>query len=624
MASSHSQDRCNPWLPLLAGLLLAAVALPLFVRMPLTNDAEMYDLQADLVRRGGVLYRDALEPNLPGVVWVHLAARSLLGPGSEALKVFDLAVFAGILALAARLVVLAGGSLAAALWTTVGLAGFYWSQSEWIHCQRDVWLLLPALGAVTWRIEAFHAGRALSHARRLGAATLEGVLWGCGVWLKPHVVLPAAGVWLASQLLQAHPASDSDSAEAPGEALPPDHALRPFRQQVVRSLWEFGGLFLGAGAVGALGIAWMVRSGCWPHFVDTAWHWNPDYFAAGKAHWTWDRFVPMVLRFFPWFGLHVVALAILAGGLWRPAAGSTTITPSRRAVLTLIAACYGGWLIQSFGLQHLFDYIHAPAILLAILLVSAWSLALPLPLIRLAGMGIALLAWWWSPMWQPARLKLWSVCLRGPVTPAVRDRLSHFRNPNRRDLERIAEFLRGQNVSEREVCFYNSDFVGMYRQMGLLPPTRYVYFYETVRFLPTHKDEILQAVRAAPHRFVVTDVLSAGIRADRMERLGPNGPLADVTAQPRGWTAGYPWSFPAVYRAGTYLVHRIDGPVTELSLPKTELPPPRTPAASPETTGNRSLTQHLGTSSLGTSSLGTSSLGTSSLGTSSLGTSSAP
>src|SRR5581483_4351069 len=90
--------------PLVLLTVFAILILPQFVRMPLTNDAEMYDLQAHLLRQGGVLYRDVLEPNLPGVVWVHYMVRSLFGERSEALKFFDLAVFAGILVCAAKLV----------------------------------------------------------------------------------------------------------------------------------------------------------------------------------------------------------------------------------------------------------------------------------------------------------------------------------------------------------------------------------------------------------------------------------------------------------------------------------------------------------------------------------------
>ena len=62
--------------------LLLAVNVPLFLCMPLTDDTTLYDLQARNLMQGGVMYRDIFEPNLPGVVWVHIAIRSLLGTSS--------------------------------------------------------------------------------------------------------------------------------------------------------------------------------------------------------------------------------------------------------------------------------------------------------------------------------------------------------------------------------------------------------------------------------------------------------------------------------------------------------------------------------------------------------------
>jgi hypothetical protein len=542
----------GPLLPLLLLATLGVIAIPLFVRMPLTNDAETYDLQVDIVRRGGVLYRDALEPNLPGVIWVQLAVRSLLGDSPEALKAFDLLVFAGIALLAARLVMLAGGSGRAAAWTALGLAGFYWSQSEWNHCQRDVWMLLPALAAITCRLESRHRGRNLSSFHRFCLAVVEGVFWGCGVWLKPYIVLPAAGVWLSSQLIAWN-----------WKAM----------------FTELAGLLLGGGMVGALGVAWMMHSGCWPYFVDMALHWNREYFAAGRAHWTLDRFVPMVLRFFPWFGLHLVAMPLAVGACLRSLTNRETASDcrlrTRDSVAMLLSAAYVGWLVQSFAFQHLFDYIHAPGVLLSILLLAVCTVAANTvsPLMRGGWVCLAAVAVFWSPCVQPARLSLWTTCVNGPMTPAVRDRLSHFQNPNRQDLARVAEFLEKQGVSGRDVCFFNSDFVGMYRQMDLAPPTRYTYLFEIVRFLPSHHEQVLEDVAAAPHRFVVTDVATTGITPDKMDRLGPNGVLTDAKAQPRNWTRGYPWSCPAVFRAGTYLVHRVDGPIDALSQPAGEILP---------------------------------------------------
>ncbi len=78
-------NRCRV---LIAGLLLALLVsqVPIFVRLTLTPDAVLYDLQAGCLLEGGVLYRDVLEPNLPGVVWIHAVVRSVAGWSPEALQ----------------------------------------------------------------------------------------------------------------------------------------------------------------------------------------------------------------------------------------------------------------------------------------------------------------------------------------------------------------------------------------------------------------------------------------------------------------------------------------------------------------------------------------------------------
>ena len=65
------------------------VAAPLFLRMPLTNDTLLYDLQTRLFTEGAVPYRDILEPNWPGVFWIHSAIRGVFGRSSEAMRAFD-------------------------------------------------------------------------------------------------------------------------------------------------------------------------------------------------------------------------------------------------------------------------------------------------------------------------------------------------------------------------------------------------------------------------------------------------------------------------------------------------------------------------------------------------------
>src|SRR5215213_3440466 len=76
----------------LAGLL--AVNLPGFLCLGLDCDILMYDLCARRVLAGDVHYRDLLENNFPGIVWLHMAVRSLFGWRSEALRAVDFTIVA--------------------------------------------------------------------------------------------------------------------------------------------------------------------------------------------------------------------------------------------------------------------------------------------------------------------------------------------------------------------------------------------------------------------------------------------------------------------------------------------------------------------------------------------------
>src|SRR5262245_53244621 len=99
LAPSPHPDKLAPaggrlgWLAL---AILLATAVPLYLRLPLFSDLIQYDLSARVVLRGGVHYRDVFDTNLPGMVWVHMAVRSLFGWSPEAFRMADLAVVSAI------------------------------------------------------------------------------------------------------------------------------------------------------------------------------------------------------------------------------------------------------------------------------------------------------------------------------------------------------------------------------------------------------------------------------------------------------------------------------------------------------------------------------------------------
>src|SRR5262245_61569347 len=115
------------WLGWCALAVLLLVAVPLHLRMPLFADVIQYDISARVALKGGIPYRDVFDTNLPGMVWVHMAVRSLLGWSPEAFRLADLAVVLAIILLLVGWLRLLGRPAATQVWAAVLLYAFYFS-----------------------------------------------------------------------------------------------------------------------------------------------------------------------------------------------------------------------------------------------------------------------------------------------------------------------------------------------------------------------------------------------------------------------------------------------------------------------------------------------------------------
>src|SRR5262249_44993775 len=156
-----------------------------FLCMPLWNDVNHYDLCARTLLRGGVLYRDVFDNNLPGIIWMQAAVRAALGWRPEALRLPGF----GIMALGVLLLLGWGparGRGAAARAPPAGaLALFYLFTPEFSQCQRDGWMLLPATVALRLRDRRLRAACTAPGTAVFGGAVLEGLCWGAAFWVKP-------------------------------------------------------------------------------------------------------------------------------------------------------------------------------------------------------------------------------------------------------------------------------------------------------------------------------------------------------------------------------------------------------------------------------------------------------
>lgn len=515
----------------IAALLVSNV--PLFLCTPLTHDATYYDLQVQCIQNGGVLYRDLLEPNLPGVVWIHYAVRAIGGWSPAALRVFDLVMFSGTVYL---LCVLGfHGRLRSSIPPLFVLAAFlfYLSTSPWNHCQRDLWMLLPSLGALFLRASTVSswAGAGAVAKWHIQRSFVEGALWGVAFWIKPHVAIPAAAVILASLMM-----------------------LNWSR----RTLASVASVIAGGMIVGIAGSCWLIANDVWPHFWETQLHWNPEYLAA-RRYWTWSvEGVEVFNGFPPWSFLHLIAIPCAAYDLvrgWRSrhdVADSTTDASRRRL---LLSALYLGWMLQAVVLQQAFSYVQTPGVLLAIALTACRPCAPELVSMRRSFVttvfAIALVT---SPCIDRTRLGCWPACVtRGP-TIELGAALQPGDDQGWNNYPGLVEYLQSQSVSDQDVEVYHSRLLSLYLDLGLRPPHRYALPDVHRAFFSSRSLEISETIQRSRYRFVVTDLRTLGVTtadlARLAERSSPNMQL------PSMWAQRYPFTLPVLFRSGPFCVHK--------------------------------------------------------------------
>lgn len=585
---------------LLIALLVSQV--PLFLQMSLTPDTVLYDLQSQCVSRGGVLYRDIVEPNLPGVVWLHLAVRGLAGDSAVVLRIFDLLIVGGIAAVLGLSVwySLPGNGFSGRSGTlpssdrpdpdrdasdrlpcsavSIGVAAivfsFYFGTSEWCHCQRDTWMLLPCLLAagcrarVSWKT-AVPTERDTDFHKFI--PVLEGVLWGVAVWLKPFVVIPALFVIAASFAIP-RSASQTGSHTDLSES---DHRIPRRNVPCELMMILFGGLL-----VGASGIWWMTTSGCWQWFAETMTEWNGQYFRSGRNRWTPDRLQAHAERFGPWIWLHVpaiiLAIRLPASGIPRPVSGNggaRSDTELSAAVASgLLHALYLGWMLQAFALQQLFDYVHVPGLFLAMTIcvrhVAVSFRTMPGNTVSgnlSAALVFALIVSGIvnSPVTRWPRLRLWPECVAagfsGCLSDESRDDLSIGPFPRWMEFQPILEKLRSLQAEAEHggILAYSGNTIHVYPAMGCQPPTRFVYVDALARCFPDRRGDIVRDLERSSVRYIVADLMEDGWHLPiESSRILPESLMS---------LNFFPYNQTPIFRSGSYVIFERTQPVASLT-----------------------------------------------------------
>jgi hypothetical protein len=346
--------------------------------------------------------------------------------------------------------------------------------------------------------------------------------WGAAFWIKPFVAVPALLCWLTSVVL-----------------------ISRTQNQGRRAVFaDAAGLLAGGLTAGAAGVAWLVWSGAWPAFVDILLGWNREYVADSYTGERLELLAGVMVRFFPWSLVHLIAVPMALEQLWLAFRGAGILpasSPGRQDACptALPAALYLGWLIQGVWFQQVFDYIHAPAILLGLALVAARCPTLDSPLSRFSVVfcAVACLA-----LQQPAlvsqRLNLWLRCVGEGSTAELRDRLARNDRVGWRELEMVADYLREQNAVDGEVTCYTVRTLPLYVMLNFGPSTRYYALESTFTVFVSHRDAMRAELAASRQKYVVCDLY--WMRRTEAEVTRPEGKAR------------------AVFNTGRYVVLRLD------------------------------------------------------------------
>jgi hypothetical protein len=309
---------------------------------------------------------------------------------------------------------------------------------------------------------------------------------------------------------------------------------------------------MGGLVAGAVGISWMILSGTWPWFWEVMLVWNREYVAYDMTEGLgWMYFAGFVARFFPWVFIHAAAVPVAVRQIWRAQSAASTSS----LTLALLAGFYLAWFFQAAVLQHLFDYIHAPAILLGLAVVMGECLAEGRLLARagfaaFVSIGICVN----FPAVYGNRLGEWTRCFQEGSTPQLRDRLTLLPIMNWSDLEKVRGFLATENVQDGELTCFSMRTSPLYVQLDLKPSTRHVFVQNALTVFVRQRGQIHSILANSRQRFLVLDLFGMRTEAGAREEGDP-----ETRPLPAMWQPPSRWADKVVFRAGRYVVFAIDG-----------------------------------------------------------------
>ena len=267
-------------------------------------------------------------------------------------------------------------------------------------------------------------------------------------------------------------------------------------------------------------------------------------------------------------------------------AAKTEATAAARA---LLAVFYLAWFAQAVFLQKGFEYVQVPLLLLGMAVVATqrWAfgfvylvwfalLSVLSNLPALAPVEVACepvllnVRGYQDPFSDLKLFRLWPRCWREGSTPELRDQLGQLIHihcgTNWEDLDAMARYLKTIDppLGPGELNCWHDSTHPLYLMLDLEPATRYMH-YGTAFGIRAQVATIAEEVRNCRQRYVVTDLMRMTRNSDLAYVPGADN---DPHRLPRWFPVSqrqfFPWNQPIVFRAGRYLVHKVENPLGDV------------------------------------------------------------
>jgi hypothetical protein len=255
------------------------------------------------------------------------------------------------------------------------------------------------------------------------------------------------------------------------------------------------------------------------------------------------------VRFFPWVMVHLMAVPLALQLLLT----KEPVTHGK-VDIRLAAMLYLSWLFQAVVLQHFFDYIQLPAILLAIGLV-AWFCATTSKVI-LKGCLLAFLFLCpvlRYPMQLAQHRPYWERSLEAGSTAEVKDGLTLLHRVEWQDLKKVEDFLRENQVKDGELTCFSIQAISLYNALNVRPSMRHLILQGGYTIFVNHRAEIGNELNTSPQRYVVVDLWRKDMDYHDIPGTAGDTNLPDWIF-PRNFKELYPQPVVLLFRAGRYVV----------------------------------------------------------------------